>query len=117
MAAVVLWTALGVVAYVYVGYPLLLFVISRVASRPVRKAQITPSVTIIIAAYNEQDAIAAKIENSLALDYPPGLLEVMVASDGSTDAMNAFRSLLGLPATASMMRCVCSQYANWARFM
>jgi glycosyltransferase involved in cell wall biosynthesis len=89
MAAIVLWTALGVVAYVYVGYPLLLFLISRVAARPVRKASITPSVTIIIAAYNEQDAIAGKIENSLALDYPPGLLEVMVASDGSTDATNA----------------------------
>jgi hypothetical protein len=89
MAAIVLWTALALVAYVYVGYPLLLFAISRVAARPVRKAPITPSVTMVIAAYNEQDAIAAKIDNSLALDYPPGLLEIMVASDGSTDATNA----------------------------
>lgn len=88
MAAIVLWAALGVVGYVYVGYPLLLFLISRVASHPVRKAPITPSVTMVIAAYNEEDAIAAKIENSLALDYPPGLLEIMVVSDGSTDRTN-----------------------------
>jgi glycosyltransferase involved in cell wall biosynthesis len=89
VAAIILWTALGVVFYVYVGYPLVLFLIAQVAARPVRKAAITPSVTMIIAAYNEEDAIAAKIENSLALDYPPGLLEILVASDGSTDRTNA----------------------------
>ncbi len=85
----VFWGSLAVVLYVYVGYPVLLFLIAKVASRPVKKAPITPSVTLIIAAYNEEDAIRAKIENSLALDYPPGLLEIMVASDGSTDRTNA----------------------------
>jgi hypothetical protein len=88
MAAIVLWTALGVVVYVYVGYPLLLFLIAQVASRAVKKEPITPSVTMIIAAYNEEDAIAAKIDNSLALDYPAGLLEILVVSDGSTDRTN-----------------------------
>jgi hypothetical protein len=82
----VLWTSVGLVAYVYVGYPLLLFLISRVWARPVRQAPITPRVTMIIAAYNEERAIAAKIDNTLALDYPPDRLEILVASDGSTDA-------------------------------
>ena len=88
MAAIVLWTALGVIAYVYIGYPLLLFLVAQAAARPVRTAPITPSVTMIIAAYNEEEAIAAKIENTLALDYPPGLLEILVVSDGSTDRTN-----------------------------
>lgn len=85
----VLWTSLGVVAYVYIGYPLVLFLLAQIASKPVKKAPITPSVTMIIAAYNEEDAIATKLDNSLALDYPPGLLEILVASDGSTDRTNA----------------------------
>jgi len=89
VAAVVFWTALAVGAYVYVGYPLLLFLLSRVWSRPVAKARITPRVTMIIAAYNEEEAIAAKLDNTLALEYPPGQLEILVASDGSTDRTNA----------------------------
>jgi hypothetical protein len=87
--AVVFWTALGVVAYVYVGYPLLLFLLSRVWSRPVRKAAITPSVTMIIAAYNEEAVIAAKLDNTLAQTHPADRLEIIVASDGSTDRTNA----------------------------
>jgi cellulose synthase/poly-beta-1,6-N-acetylglucosamine synthase-like glycosyltransferase len=89
MAALVLWTALGVVVYVYVGFPLLLFLLAKIVPRPVRKAPITPAVTMIIAAYNEEDVIAAKLDNTLALDYPPELLEILVASDGSTDRTNA----------------------------
>ena len=89
MAAAVFWTALAVVAYVYAGYPLLLFLVSRVWQRPVGKARITPRATMIIAAYNEEDAIAAKLDNTLALDYPPEQLEIIVASDGSTDRTNA----------------------------
>jgi cellulose synthase/poly-beta-1,6-N-acetylglucosamine synthase-like glycosyltransferase len=85
---VVFWTAVGLIAYVYVGYPLLLFAISRVWSRPVKRAPITPTVTMIIAAYNEEAVIAKKLDNSLALDYPPDKLEIMVASDGSTDGTN-----------------------------
>ena len=89
MAYVVFWAAVGLVAYVYVGYPLLLFLISRVWSRPVKKARITPRVTMIIAAYNEEQVIAAKLDNCLALDYPKEQLEIIVASDGSTDGTNA----------------------------
>lgn len=84
----IFWGAIALVAYVYVGYPLVLFLVSRVWWRPVRKATITPPVTMIIAAYNEQDVIATKLENALALDYPADRFEIMVASDGSTDDTN-----------------------------
>jgi cellulose synthase/poly-beta-1,6-N-acetylglucosamine synthase-like glycosyltransferase len=68
-----------------VGYPLLLVLISTLHPRSVRRAEGTPSVTIIIAAYNEERALAAKLEDTLALDYPDGSLEVIVTSDCSSD--------------------------------
>jgi glycosyltransferase involved in cell wall biosynthesis len=86
--ACVFWFCVGAMAYVYVGYPLLLFLVSRVVRRPVAKAPITPTVTMVIAAYNEQQAIAGKLDNSLALDYPPERLDFLVASDGSSDGTN-----------------------------
>jgi len=88
MMACVFWASVGAMAYVYVGYPLLLFLVSRVWSRRVAKAPVTPTVTLVIAAYNEEQAIAGKLDNSLALDYPADRLDIMVASDGSTDGTN-----------------------------
>jgi cellulose synthase/poly-beta-1,6-N-acetylglucosamine synthase-like glycosyltransferase len=86
MAAAVFWGALVTVAYVYVGYPLLVFLLARLRGRPVRRdADHLPTVSFIIAAYNEEAAIAAKLDNTLALDYPRDRLEVIVVSDGSTD--------------------------------
>jgi len=85
---VVFWLSAAAVLYVYLGYPTLLSVVARLWSRPVRKAAITPTVTMIVAAYNEEEAIASKLENTLALDYPPDKLEIIVASDGSTDGTN-----------------------------
>ena len=73
------------VAYAYLGYPLLIFVLSRLLPRRVRKADITPKVSLIIAAYNEERDIAARLDNALALDYPCDKLEIIVASDCSTD--------------------------------
>ncbi|OQY68657.1 MAG: hypothetical protein B6D46_03145, partial [Polyangiaceae bacterium UTPRO1] len=86
--AILFWLCAAAMAYVYVGYPLLLFLVSRVVRRRVAKAAITPTVTMVIAAYNEEQAIAKKLENSLALDYPADKLDILVASDGSTDATN-----------------------------
>lgn len=78
--------ALALLAYCHVGYPLLLGGLTLLArKREAPSSPDTPSVTLIIAAFNEQDVIAAKVENALALDYPPGLLRVIVAADGSTD--------------------------------
>jgi cellulose synthase/poly-beta-1,6-N-acetylglucosamine synthase-like glycosyltransferase len=71
--------------YAYFGYPLLLLAMSVVRRRVVSKKEITPSVSIVIAAHNEERIIKEKLENTLSLDYPKERLEVVVASDGSTD--------------------------------
>ena len=83
------WLCASLVLYVYFGYPLLLLILSKLRpAPPVRKGDITPTVSLIIPAYNEEQVIAQKIENSLALHYPKDKLEIIVASDGSTDHTN-----------------------------
>jgi cellulose synthase/poly-beta-1,6-N-acetylglucosamine synthase-like glycosyltransferase len=84
---IVFWTFVAVVAYVYAGYPLLLLLASRRAAsvRDFDRASGEPRVTLLISAFNEEACIAAKIENTLALDYPREALEVVVISDASDD--------------------------------
>jgi cellulose synthase/poly-beta-1,6-N-acetylglucosamine synthase-like glycosyltransferase len=89
MEAILFWLSLGSLMYVYAGFPLLVAVIGGLRRRYVRKQPVTPSVSIIIAAYNEEKIIAQRLENVLALDYPRGKLEIIVASDGSDDATPA----------------------------
>ncbi len=92
----IFWLSAAVVVYAYLGYPLLLWLVQFLFRRPVRKAPIEPSVSLLISAYNEAQVIAAKVRNSLALDYPPDRLEIVVASDGSTDGTaQIVRSLIG----------------------
>ena len=81
----VFWVSLAVCAWVYAGYPLLLLALAAARPRPVRAAPVTPAVTILIPAHNEEGVIADKLANCRALDYPPDRLEVLVVSDGSTD--------------------------------
>ena len=73
------------VFYAYLGYPLSLVALTTWRTRPVKKQEILPSVTLIITVYNEEKRIAQKIENTLKLDYPRPQLQVIVVSDGSTD--------------------------------
>lgn len=80
------WGSLVLLAYVYFGYPLVAAVRARFLSRPRLRGPIEPSVSIVVVANNEADRIAARIENLLALDYPVDRVEIVVASDGSTDA-------------------------------
>ena len=82
---VIFWLSVAAIGYAYVGYPLLLLLLSRIRPKPVKSGHWTPSVTVIIAAYNEERDLAAKLENTLALDYPPSQLEIMVTSDCSSD--------------------------------
>src|SRR5918911_1619956 len=82
---IIFWSAVALSVYVYAGYPLVLWAAGRVWGRPVRRGEVTPRVTIVIAAHNEERQISEKIENTLALDYPRELVETIVASDGSTD--------------------------------
>ena len=71
--------------YIYFGYPLLVMAASRLFPRDVIREPIEPSVTVIITAYNEEQDIRRKLDNTLELDYPADKIEVLVASDGSTD--------------------------------
>lgn len=88
MSEVLFWASLGILVYGYVGFPLLVAAVGFVRRRDVDRGDIQPSVTVIVAAYNEEDDIRERIENVLASDYPPDALEVIVASDGSTDRTN-----------------------------
>ncbi|HEX6626159.1 MAG TPA: glycosyltransferase family 2 protein [Pyrinomonadaceae bacterium] len=84
-ALIIFWLCAAALVYTYAGYPLLLVVLGRWRGREVLRRDWTPSVSVIITAYNEERDLAAKLENTLALDYPAEKLEVMVASDCSDD--------------------------------
>lgn len=71
--------------YIYLGYFLLVILLGKLMQKKVKKADIEPSVALMIAAYNEERSIAKKIENSLTLDYPKDKFKIIVVSDGSTD--------------------------------
>jgi len=100
---VAFWAAAGLLVYTYFGYPLLLFIVTtfvqakrdfrflfRRQSRrcgPVPDEKL-PSVSLVIPAHNEEEAIREKLENALRLDYPADKLEILVGSDGSDDRTN-----------------------------
>src|SRR5947209_906105 len=88
----VFWLCLFVVAFVYLIYPLVVLIISRFFGRspvrPPRTDASLPVVSLLIAAHNEEADIEARILNALALDYPADKLEIVIASDGSTDGTN-----------------------------
>jgi cellulose synthase/poly-beta-1,6-N-acetylglucosamine synthase-like glycosyltransferase len=79
------WTSLALVGYAQAGYPLLALLASRRRGQR-RDADFVPSVTLIVPAYNEEKVLAAKLDNCLAIDYPSDRIEIVVASDGSSDA-------------------------------
>ncbi len=82
----VFWLSAGFVFYAYAGYPLLLVLVGLVRSRAVQKNSIEPTVSFIITAYNEERRIGEKLKNTLQLDYTKERLQIVVASDCSTDA-------------------------------
>lgn len=79
------WAAAGLIAYTYLVFPCLVVLRAAFRTIPYRTDESTPTVSLLIAAYNEADSIDAKLTNSLDLDYPPERLDIVVASDGSTD--------------------------------
>ncbi|HWE58950.1 MAG TPA: glycosyltransferase family 2 protein [Solirubrobacteraceae bacterium] len=89
VVAIVFWLSAALLVYTQVGYPLLLALLVRLLHREQaaagsREGQL-PGVSAIVAAYNEQEVIAQRITNLRSLDYPPDRLQVIVASDGSSD--------------------------------
>lgn len=83
--AAVFFLAIGLTIYSAVLFPLFIVVRGQVRRRPVRGEAVTPSVSVVIAARNEAEAIGKKIESVLATDYPHDRREIIVVSDGSTD--------------------------------
>jgi cellulose synthase/poly-beta-1,6-N-acetylglucosamine synthase-like glycosyltransferase len=77
---------LGACVYVYVGYPALLLLLARLCPRPVRRDGVRPRMSVIVPAHDEADVIGEKIQNTLNNGYPEDRLELIVASDGSSDA-------------------------------
>lgn len=82
------WATFTAIVFTYVVFPAIIFVRGRLVRKPVRSAEITPTITMVIAAHNEAANIGAKLDNVLAMDYPREQLEVIVASDGSNDGTN-----------------------------
>ena len=73
----------------YLGYPILVYAVRRGFGKQVLRAEMEPTVTVIITAYNEEAVIRTKIENTLMIEYPKDKLEILVASDGSSDNTDA----------------------------
>lgn len=86
VSSAVYWSSLAVIGYTYAGYPLLVYALSRLRPRATRAAEIEPTVSVVLAAHDESAHLRAKIESLLALDYLADKLEIIVVSDGSTDA-------------------------------
>lgn len=84
-ALVVFGIAAAVTGYVYFGYPLMLYALARLRPRPIDRAEITPSMTLLIPVHNEEGVASAKVANTLSLDYPADRIEALFISDGSTD--------------------------------
>ena len=90
------WTLSGLIGYVYAGYPLFLMVLRLVTGR--KKVSIgssRPVVTLVISAFNEEAVIREKLRNSIALDYPPERLEIIVVSDASSDRTDVIVEAFG----------------------
>lgn len=85
ISEILFWLSIAALGYTYVGYPLLLLAVSGMRGRTLRRKNWVPTVSVIITAYNEERDLASKLENTLALDYPKEQLEIIVASDCSTD--------------------------------
>jgi cellulose synthase/poly-beta-1,6-N-acetylglucosamine synthase-like glycosyltransferase len=83
------WGSLGAVAWTHAGYPLAAAVLVRARERRVTKADVEPFVSVIVAAWNEETVIEQRLRNLLELDYPPELVEIVVASDASSDRTDA----------------------------
>jgi cellulose synthase/poly-beta-1,6-N-acetylglucosamine synthase-like glycosyltransferase len=87
--AIAFWLSAALIVYTHLGYPLVLRLLLVLRRRPKEdrlRWESLPRVSLIVAAYNEEEVIAAKVANALALDYPRERLQLIVASDGSADA-------------------------------
>lgn len=91
IALILFWVAVCLIVYTYIGFPLGVVLRGLLWGRPYKHEELTisPPVSIVISAYNEAKSITAKLDNILSMDYPRDCLEVVIASDGSTDGTDA----------------------------
>jgi cellulose synthase/poly-beta-1,6-N-acetylglucosamine synthase-like glycosyltransferase len=85
IAQIIFSISCAALLYIYIGYPLLVYLVSRLRPLETKKSFYEPTVTVLITAYNEERDIRRKLENTLQIDYPKEKLEILVASDCSTD--------------------------------
>ncbi len=115
----VFWLSVGVVFYAYVGYPLLVALLARSRGTHPREGEDCPPLTVVVAAFNEQARIGARVRDILAQDYPADRLSVLVVSDGSTDGTataadigDARVRVLALPENAGKASAINAALAN-----
>jgi cellulose synthase/poly-beta-1,6-N-acetylglucosamine synthase-like glycosyltransferase len=89
LARALFYGGLGAIGWTHAGYPLGAAALASVRSRPIAKADVTPTVSLIVAAHDEESVIERRVRNLLELDYPPERVEIVVASDASTDGTDA----------------------------
>jgi cellulose synthase/poly-beta-1,6-N-acetylglucosamine synthase-like glycosyltransferase len=100
------WAVAAALVWTHAGYPAAAALGARVRRRPVRKADVLPSVAVIVAAWNEESVIERRLENLLALDYPSDRLEIVVTSDASTDRTDELvRAVAVREARVRLIRC------------
>jgi cellulose synthase/poly-beta-1,6-N-acetylglucosamine synthase-like glycosyltransferase len=90
LARGIFWSSIGMIFYVYIGFPLIL-ALRGLLLRPQsvkRSISYKPRISVIVAAHNEATAIIQKLDNLLSTHYPSSQLEIIVASDGSDDGTN-----------------------------
>lgn len=87
---ILFWGSVGLVAYAYLGYPMLVGLLSRLVKDPARDTSMAngdwPFVSLVIAAYKEEGVILERIQNALLMDYPADRLEILFGCDGNEDA-------------------------------
>ena len=103
---ILFWASLAAILWAHVGYPLFAALLAAVHGKRIAKDDIAPSVGIVVAAHNEEAVIVRVVESLLAQDYPADRLEVVVASDGSTDGTDALvEELAGRDRRVRLVRC------------
>lgn len=93
----IFFISLAIILYTYVGYPVLLVALGNLRRRHESAEDYEPTVTVVIAAFNEASCIRETVLNKLSLDYPPEKLDVVVVSDGSTDGTDEIVRSIGDP--------------------
>ena len=111
---IVFWVCSALLVYVYAGYPLLVGLYARLAGRPVHRGVYRSTVTIVVTAYNEERGIRDKLVNLAALDYPAQLVDVIVASDASSDATDSIVAAFD-PARVRLLRIEGRRGKTWCQ--